>query len=157
MRGYLLHSAAWQISARFPAARRAMCAPARSPLKAADRPDEQTVRSLGESARLQQKMWDTFVPEQGIRFGDTRFWGLLGIVLVLHAINTYREANAPRDVALPPGAIRRLPEGGLLMDDGSIGKEEGAPAAPHTLHVVKETGENELVLDRAWRKLKESV
>ena len=47
--------------------------------------------------------------------------------------------------------------GGLLMDDGSIGKEEGAPAAPHTLHVVKETGENELVLDRVWRKLKDSV
>ena len=31
--------------------------------------------------------------------------------------------------------------------------EEGTPAAPHTLHQHKEV--DELVLDRAWRKLKE--
>ena len=136
-----------------PAVRR-LCAPARPP---SDRPDEKTVRELAESARLQQKMWNTFVPEQGIRFGDKRFWGLLSIVLALHAINAYNERNTPRDARLPPGASRRLPDGRLLMEDGSIGREEGGPAAPHTLHKVRETGEDELVLDRAWRKLRDSV
>ena len=63
-------SAAGHLSTHRLSAHRAMCTPARPPLMPADRPDEQTVRALGESARLQQKMWDTFVPEQGIRFGD---------------------------------------------------------------------------------------
>ena len=37
-----------------------------------DRPDEATVRQLAESAKFQQKMWSTFVPEAGIKFGDRR-------------------------------------------------------------------------------------
>jgi len=101
-------------------------------------------------------MWDTFVPEQGIRFGDKRFWALLFLVGGLHLFNNWREANAPRDPDLPPGAVRRLPQGGLLMADGSIGKEE-VVAAPHTLHKVKDVGENELVLDKMWRRFKDSV
>jgi hypothetical protein len=51
--------------------------------------------------------------------------------------------------------VRRLPDGGLLMEDGSIARgAEPEPAAPHTLHKMKEKGEDELVLDRAFRKMK---
>ena len=34
------------------------------------RPTEAEVRALAESARNQQKMWDTFVPEGGVKLGD---------------------------------------------------------------------------------------
>lgn len=78
-------------------------------------------------------------------------------MIVLHSINSYRDAHEPPEPGLPEGAVRRLPDGGLLMVDGSIGKEETSPTAPHRLHKVKEVGEDELVLDRAWRKLKENV
>lgn len=124
-----------------------------------NRPTEAEVKKLAEDARMQQKVWDTFVPEGGIRFGDRRFWALLSVVLGLHAFNTYREATMPKERGLPIGAVRRLPDGGLLMEDGSIlrGSEGAVPAAPHTLHRVKEKGEDELVLDRAFRKIKESV
>ena len=87
---------------------------------------------------------------------------LLGIVSVLHAINTYREAHkVPEDaVGLPEGAQRRLPDGRVLMVDGSIIKGDAIGVeqdGPTTLHKVKEVGEDELVLDRAWRKLKDAV
>ena len=36
-------------------------------------------------------MWDTFVPEGGIKFGDRKFWGLLFLVLGLHGYNTWNE------------------------------------------------------------------
>ena len=113
-----------------------------------DRPSEATVKRLAQEAKMQQRMWDTFVPEGGIGLGDRRFWALLTIVLTLHAINTWREANRPQDTGLPPGAIRRLPDGGLLMEDGSIARgAEVDPTVPHTLHKVKEKGEDELILD----------
>mmetsp|Transcript_30232 Transcript_30232/g.52856 ORF Transcript_30232/g.52856 Transcript_30232/m.52856 type:complete len:145 (+) Transcript_30232:2-436(+) len=119
----------------------------------ADRPTEAEVRKLAEGARLQQRMWDTFVPEGGIRFGDRRFWGLLGIVMALHAINTYREARKPLEPGLPEGGLRRLPDGRVLMLDGSIAKHESGLA--HSLH--KEPEKKELLLDRAYRMLKGSV
>ena len=62
------------------------------------------------------------MPEQGIKFGDKRFWGLLFIILGLHSYNTWRESQIVPEPNLPEGAVRRLPEGGLLMADGSIGK-----------------------------------
>ena len=34
------------------------------------RPSAETVRQLADSAKIQEKMWSVFVPEQGIRFGD---------------------------------------------------------------------------------------
>jgi len=106
-------------------------------------------------------MWAVFVPEQGIRFGDQRFWILLGIVCGLHAYNSYRDATrVPIDaVGLPDGAERRLADGRVLMADGSVIKGEviGVKGEATTLHKMKEKGENELVLDRAWRKLKETV
>ena len=86
-----------------------------------------------------------------------RFWGLLGIVIILHSVNSYRDAYEPPEPELPDGAARRLPDGGLLMVDGSIGKDETNPRAPHRLHRVTEVGHDELALDRAWRKIKETV
>lgn len=112
---------------------------------------------MAESARFQQRMWSTFVPEQGIRFGDKRFFGLVALIAALHAYNNYLDAQKQLDESLPADSLRRLPEGSLLMSDGSIGKEEGGPAAPHKLHRVKEVGEDELVIDRAMRKIKETV
>jgi hypothetical protein len=41
-----------------------------SSVKPANRPSEATVKRLAQEAKLQQAMWNTFVPEQGIRFGD---------------------------------------------------------------------------------------
>jgi hypothetical protein len=38
------------------------------------------VKQLAEAAKIQEKMWAVFVPERGIRFGDQRFWILLGLV-----------------------------------------------------------------------------
>lgn len=126
-----------------------------TPPPAHDRPSAATVKRLAQEAKMQQRMWDTFVPEGGIHFGDRRFWALLSIVLGLHAVNTWREANRPQDSGLPLGAVRRLPDGGLLMEDGSIARgAEATPFAPHTLHKMKEKGEDELVLDRAFRKIK---
>ena len=79
------------------------------------RPDEETVRKLAESARFQQKMWDTFVPERSVKFGDQRFWVLFGIVGMLYTINTIRDARkGPEDPDLPAGAARRLPDGRLV-------------------------------------------
>ena len=86
-----------------------------------------------------------------------RFWTLLGIVAALHAYNMYLDSKRVPEPDLPDGATRRLPDGGLLMADGSIAQEEGTPAHGHTLHKVKEVEADELVLDRAWRKLKETV
>lgn len=51
------------------------------PLAPHSRPSEATVKRLAAEAEMQQKMWDLFVPEGGIRFGDRRFWVLLSIVL----------------------------------------------------------------------------
>ena len=36
----------------------------------ADRPSAETVRQLAESAKIQEKMWNVFIPERGVRFGD---------------------------------------------------------------------------------------
>lgn len=102
-------------------------------------------------------MWNVFVPERGIKFGDQRFWVLLGVVGVLHAINSYRDANRPADIGLPEGAQRRLPDGRLLMVDGSIsarGSEDNPKAL--SLHKVKEVGEGEGVVNRAWRNIKDA-
>ena len=40
---------------------------------ASSRPDAETVKQLAESAKFQKRMWETFVPERGIRFGDAHF------------------------------------------------------------------------------------
>lgn len=72
----------------------------------------------------------------------------------LHAANTYKDANRPPESDLPEGASRRLPDGRLLMKDGSITKPSDS-AAPHTLHQVKE--EKPTVLTRMWRGFKDSV
>ena len=47
---------------------RPLCMP--PPRPAINRPSEATVKRLAEEAKIQQRMWDAFVPEQGIRFGD---------------------------------------------------------------------------------------
>ena len=57
------------------------CSSKRPPLAPHSRPSEATVKRLAAEAEMQQKMWDLFVPEGGIRFGDRRFWVLLSIVL----------------------------------------------------------------------------
>jgi len=100
---------------------------------------------------------DLMVLDTRTYFCRRRFWSLVAIIAALHTYNNYLDSIRPTEEALPAGALRRLPEGGLLMADGSIGKEEGGAAAPHTLHRVKEVGENELILDRAVRKLKDAV
>ncbi|EOD18416.1 hypothetical protein EMIHUDRAFT_449706 [Emiliania huxleyi CCMP1516] len=128
------------------------------PLAPHSRPSEATVKRLAAEAEMQQKMWDLFVPEGGIRFGDRRFWVLLSIVLGLHAANMYKDSRKPRDLGLPEGAVRRLPDGGLLLADGSIAKNaEAAPAAQHTLHRVREAGEDDTALGSALRKMKDAV
>ena len=129
---------------------------------ASTRPSAETVKQLAEAAKIQEKMWAVFVPERGIRFGDQRFWILLGLVAGLHLFNNYRESTrVPKDaLGLPEGALRRLADGRVLMVDGSVVKAEAIGAerdGPVLLHKVKEKGENEPVLDRAWRKLKDSV
>ena len=43
------------------------------------------------------------------------------------------------------------------MQDGSICKRPEGDTRDHTLHKVKEKGENELVLDRIGRVIKENV
>ena len=95
-------------------ARSASSAPSPPP-PASSRPDAETVRKLAESARFQQKMWDTFVPERSVKFGDQRFWVLAGVVGLLYAINTYRDSRKlDTDPDLPAGAARRLPDGRLV-------------------------------------------
>lgn len=108
------------------------------------KPDAETVKQLAESARFQEKMWNTFVPERGVRFGDQRFWVLVGIVGALHFYNEYRDAQkgAEPEPDLPPGAARRLPDGRLLMVDGSI-SAKGLDAAPHHAHTLHKPGEQE--------------
>lgn len=115
------------------------------------------MRRLGQEAKFQQKAWELIVPEQGIRFGDRKFWILLTAVGVLHAINTYRESRKPVEPDLPPGALRRLPGGKLLMEDGSTAKEEQETEHTHTLHKHMEKDEEKLVLDKLWRGIKDSV
>jgi len=141
-----------------------MCAPLRNlsssppnPRPAAERPSAETVQQLANSARIQEKMWNVFVPERGIKFGDQRFWMLLGIVALLHTYNNYRDANKPADIGLPEGAQRRLPDGRLLMVDGSI-SAKGSEASPKelSLHKIKEVGEGEGVVNRAFRNIKDA-
>ena len=48
-----------------------------------------------------------------------KFWGLLGIVLTLHAINTYREGKKPKELGLPEDAVQRLPDGRCLSTAAS--------------------------------------
>ena len=95
------------------------------------------------------------VPEQGIRFGDRKFWILLTAVGILHGINTYRDSRKVVEPDLPPGALRRLPGGKLLMEDGSTATEEQKSEHSHTLHKTKE--KKELVLDKLWKGVKDSV
>ena len=87
----------------------------------------------------------------------SKFWILLSFVGILHAINTFRESRRQVDADLPPDAVRRLPGGKLLMADGSTQKEEEDTGHGHKLHQYKEVGENELVLDRWWRWLREAL
>lgn len=121
------------------------------------RPDAETVKRLAENAKLQQAVWNVWVPEAGIRFGDRKFWILLSIVGTLHMINTYRDSQRAIEPDMPPGALRRLPGGKLLMEDGSTQKEEEGSEHAHRLHQLKDVGEGELALDRLWRYVKESV
>ena len=105
---------------------------------ASTRPTAEEVKELAESAKFQERMWNTFAPERSVRFGDQRFWVLVGIVGGLHLWNNMRDAQkvANPDADLPEGAARRLPDGRLLMVDGSIsapGTEVGVTHAP-TLH-----------------------
>ncbi len=75
-----------------------------------------------------------------------RFWTLLAIVAALHMANVYKDANKQKELDLPVGAVRRLPDGGLLMADGAIRRDlddEGSDKG-HRLHRVKEVGENEV-------------
>ena len=152
------------------------------------RPDAETVKRLGENAKMQGVVWQMWVPEAGIRFGDRcvrlplsialpsralprpelipgphprarrrKFWILLAFVGTLHAINTYRDKQRAVEPDMPPGALRRLPGGKLLMVDGSTQKEEEQTEHSHRLHQLKDVGEKELALDRIWRYVKESV
>ena len=89
--------------------------------------------------------------------GRRKFWILLTFVMVLHAINTYRDSQKLIEPDLPPGAIRRLPGGKLLMADGSTQKEEESTEHTHRLHKYKDVGEDELALDRLWRYLKDAL
>jgi hypothetical protein len=82
---------------------------------------------------------------------------LLTFVGTLHAINTYRDKQRAVEPDMPPGALRRLPGGKLLMVDGSTQKEEEQSEHSHRLHQLKGVGEGELALDRMWRYVKESV
>jgi hypothetical protein len=81
----------------------------------------------------------------------------LTFVGTLHAINTYRDKQRAVEPDMPPGALRRLPGGKLLMVDGSTQKEEEQSEHSHRLHQLKGVGEGELALDRMWRYVKESV
>ena len=101
------------------------------------RPDAETVKRLADNAKLQQAVWNVWVPEAGIRFGDRcvlaaaldrtalperccvassppprarrrKFWILLSIVGTLHAINTYRDQQRAVEQDLPPGACLPL-------------------------------------------------
>jgi len=38
------------------------------------RPDAETVKRLADNAKLQQAVWNVWVPEAGIRFGDRCVW-----------------------------------------------------------------------------------
>ena len=58
---------------------------------------------------MQEKMWRIFVPEKGVRFGDQRFWVLIGIVGGLHLFNNYRESQRPPESDLPAGAMVNTP------------------------------------------------
>ena len=75
----------------------------------------------------------------------------------LHAANTYKDANRAAESDLPEGVARALPDGRLLMADGSITKPDASASRAHTLNHVKEVGEKELVVDRMVRKFKDSV
>ena len=136
---------------RRPAASRCRSLATGSSLTPPDRPDEATVRRLAAEAKWQEKAWSVIVPEQGI--GDRKFWILLTAVGILHGINTasYRDSRKVVEPDLPPGALRRLPGGKLLMEDGSTANEEHS----HTLHQTKE--KKELVLDKLWKGVKDSV
>jgi hypothetical protein len=106
---------------------------------------------------MQEKMWRIFVPEKGVRFGDQRFWVLIGIVGGLHLFNNYRESQRPPESDLPAGAVRRLPDGRLLMEDGSVtakGTEIG-PHKPPTLH--QEKAEMGGVINNARRAVRDAA
>ena len=102
------------------------------------KPTAEQVEALAESAKMQQKMWDTFVPERSVRFGDQRFWLLVAVIFGLHQYANYKDSLKPPEIDLPAGAARRLPDGRLLMQDGSIsskGLDDGQHV--HTLHQEK--------------------
>jgi hypothetical protein len=116
-------------------------ASASSSSPASTRPTEEEVKLLAESAKLQEKMWNTFVPERSVRFGDQRFWVLVGIIAGLHTYNNYRDSLKPEEPDLPPDAVRRLPDGRLLMKDGSItAKGVDTSGREHTLHQTTAVG-----------------
>lgn len=93
---------------------------------------------LADSAKLQEKMWNTFVPERSVRFGDQRFWVLVAIIAGLHTYANYKDSLKPVEPDLPPEALRRLPDGRLLMKDGSISaKGVDSSGKEHTLHKEK--------------------
>lgn len=59
------------------------------------RPSEQQVKNLAQQAKMQQSMWNLFVPEQGIRFGDK----------CAHATPPARAQHAPTRLARTPQAL----------------------------------------------------
>ena len=114
---------------------------------------------MAESAKFQEKMWNTFVPERSVKFGDQRFWMLVGIVGLLHTINAYRDSLKVDEPDLPPGAARRLPDGRLLMQDGSI-SARGADTSTHEhiLHKVKTPEERSPgVINSVVRRVKDAA
>ena len=122
----------------------------------ASRPTEAEVKNLAEAARIQGKMWAIFVPEKGVRIGDQRFWTLLIIVFGLHTFANYRESQRGVETDLPEGVARRLPDGRLLMIDGSITAKgvDDSSKAP-TLHKVKEAPGG--VINNLVRSVKDAV
>jgi hypothetical protein len=71
--------------------------------------------------------------------------------------NVYKDSKRPLERELPDNAHRRLPDGGLLMKDGSIVREadDSSLTGQHTLHQAAGTSaKEELVLDKAWRSVR---
>jgi hypothetical protein len=119
-------------------------------------PDAETVKNLAESARMQENMWRIFVPERGVRFGDQRFWVLVGVVGALHMYANYREGQRGAEPELPVGAVRRLPDGRLLMVDGSI-SAKGVDASSYEHRLNKAEEQSKGVVNNLVRSVKDAA
>jgi len=57
---------------------------------------------------MSEKLWDTFVPDRKLSFTSPGFWVLLGLVVVLHTYNEYRDrTKAESDEDMQAEARRR--------------------------------------------------